>query len=61
MKSLHGSQDVLCDFAATSVSLWNVAAILREQQALRDVKQALEERARISVIQVEIIGIINYL
>lgn len=53
------SQDTFWDFAARRGSLESVAALLGGQQPSGDVKQALEERARLSVIEVEMMGIIN--
>lgn len=55
------SQDALWNFAAKRGSLGSVAALLGGQQPCGDVKQALEERARRSVIEVEMMDVINYL
>lgn len=54
------SQDALWNFAARRGSLVSVASVLGGRQPSGGVNQALEERARLSVIDVETMGIISY-
>lgn len=54
------SQDALWNFAARRGSVVSVASLLGGRQPFGGVNQALEERARLSVIDVETMGIISY-